>query len=86
MGRNHFICGLVAAVAAVLLANESAAASQPECFDVEVSARITRQTPTIAGDCGPDCIIMSWPWIVDLDVGRVYAGNLMRGPLTVQTL
>ena len=76
---------IVAAVA-TLLASAPAVASVPECFDAEVTARTTRQTPTVAGDCGPDCIVIAWPWIVELDVSRVHSGPILRGPLTVLTL
>jgi hypothetical protein len=60
------------------------AANETECFDAEVSATIVRQTPTVMPEC--DCIIMRWPWIVDLGVRRVHAGHVQRGPLTVLTL
>lgn len=72
----------VFAVAATIVAGGPAIASEPDCYDAEVSARITRQTPTDYADCGPDCIIMAWPWIIDLNVTRVYSGDLRRGPMT----
>lgn len=84
MGRNLILQFLLAS-ASTFLAGATQAA-EPDCYDAEVSARITRQTPTVAGDCGPDCIIISWPWIVDLDVRRVYSGVLSRGSITVLTL
>ncbi len=52
------------------------------CYDAEVSARIVSQTPTVAPDCD-DCILMRWPWIIDLDVRRVHSGDVGRGRLTV---
>jgi hypothetical protein len=74
------------ATAPTLLTGSPALAFSNECFDVEIAARITRETPTVTPDCGPDCIVMSWPWIVDLDVRRVYFGDLENGPLTVLTV
>lgn len=61
------------------------AATEAECFDAEVSATIVRQTPTVMPECD-DCIIMRWPWIVDLRVRRVHSGQVPRGPLVVLTL
>ncbi|MBN9465020.1 hypothetical protein [Brevundimonas sp.] len=72
----------VFAVAATIVAGGPAIAFEPDCYDAEVSARITRQTPTDYANCGPDCIIMAWPWIIDLNVTRVYSGDLRRGPMT----
>ncbi|WP_339914979.1 hypothetical protein [uncultured Brevundimonas sp.] len=86
MDHPRFLCVLAATATVTLLAGGSALASQPECFDAEVSARIARQTPTVMNDCGPDCIVMAWPWIVELDVRRVYSGDLARGPVTVLTV
>jgi hypothetical protein len=58
----------------------------PGCFDALVSARIVRQTPTVIGECGDTCIIVEWPWIVDLDVRRVLEGNAPSGRITVLTI
>lgn len=63
----------------------NAVAQDAECYDAEVSARIVSQTPTVIPDCD-DCIIMRWPWIVDLDVRRVHSGEVRRGRLTVLTV
>jgi hypothetical protein len=63
----------------------SAIAQDAECYDAEVSARIVSQTPTVMGQCD-DCIIISWPWIVDLDVRRIHSGDVQRGRLTVLTV
>ena len=60
-------------------------AAEPSCFDVLISARIIRQTPTNVPDCD-DCIVMSWPWIVDLDVEHMMSGRVPSGALTVLTL
>lgn len=57
-----------------------------ECFDVAVSAKIVQQTPTVILGCGDDCVVMSWPWVLDLDVRRVHAGRLKLGPLAVLSL
>ena len=59
------------------------ASEAPECFDAQVSAEAVRQTPMIAGDCGMDCIVVSWPWAIDLDVARVLRGSAPTGRLTV---
>ena len=57
--------------------------SKPECFDAQVLARIIKQTPTAFPDCGKDCIVMSWPWIDELDVERVIRGSAPTGRLKV---
>ncbi len=51
----------------------------PECFDALVRAKIVRQTPSVFPDCGPDCIIMVWPWFLELDVKRVITGEAAKG-------
>lgn len=81
MIRNHVLPALMSA-AGVILASGAALASEQDCYDAEVSARITRQTPTVMQDCGDDCIVMAWPWIIDLDVRRVYSGHAATGPVT----
>lgn len=76
----------LSALAAASLAGAAGAFAQDaECYDAEVSARIVSQTPTVTPGCD-DCIIMRWPWIVDLDVRRVHSGDAHRGPLTVLTV
>lgn len=57
-----------------------------DCYDVLISARIVRQIPSAYPDCGGDCIVMSWPWFVDLDVGRVLGGALPARNLSVLTI
>lgn len=64
----------------------AATGDEPECFDAQVYASITKQTPTVIPDCGPDCIIMRWPWILDLDVKRVLKGDVMSSHITVLTV
>jgi hypothetical protein len=84
-GSNaRLILGGFASVA-LASAEPVGAATEGECFDAEVSATIIRQTPTALPECD-DCIIMRWPWIVDLRVRRVHAGQVQRGRLTVLTL
>jgi hypothetical protein len=60
----------------------AAQTSSPDCYDVIVSAVVLHQQPTIMEECD-DCIIMSWPWFLDLDVRRVVEGRASRGPMTV---
>jgi len=74
---------LAAFAAAAVFSASSAMAQEADCYDAEVSARIVSQTPTVSPDCGDDCIVISWPWIIDLDVRRIHSGNLRRGRLTV---
>jgi hypothetical protein len=75
---------IVPAFAGCLMAATPIAAqtSSPDCYDAIVSAVVVRQQPTLMEDCD-DCIIISWPWFVDLDVRRVVEGRASRGPLTV---
>ena len=61
----------------------SARADEAECYDAEVTARIVSQTPTVIPESDDGWIVMSWPWIVDLDVSRVHFGDARRGRLTV---
>ncbi|MFN4295878.1 MAG: hypothetical protein ACK4FB_03485 [Brevundimonas sp.] len=70
---------------ALISCADNVTAQDAACYDAEVSARIVSQTPTVAPACA-DCVIMRWPWIVDLDVRRVHAGEVRRGPLTVLTV
>jgi hypothetical protein len=66
-------------------ASANRTAPEADCIDAEVSATILRQTPTVIPECD-DCIVMYWPWIVDLRVHSVHAGSVALGPLTVLTL
>lgn len=76
------------AVSAGVAASPLAAAPAPEadCYDSLVLATIHRQTPTPIPNCGDDCIVMRWPWIVELDVERVVRGKLVPSRLTVLTV
>ena len=73
------------AILTVASATPLTAATEADCFDVEVSANIVRQTPTVAPECD-ECIIMRWPWIIDLRVRRVHQGSVALGSLTVLTV
>lgn len=70
----------------VLLVSAANAASPPDCFDAEISGRIVRQIPTVLPECGPTCIVMRWPWFLDLQVRRIHRGRVARGPLTVLSI
>lgn len=76
---------LSAVVVTAAFGTTSALAQDTECYDAEVTARIVSQTPTVMRNCD-DCIIMRWPWIVDLDVRRVHSGEVRQGRLTVLTV
>jgi hypothetical protein len=67
-----------ASIAAILtgLASPSAAMAQLPCYDAMIRASPIDQIPSEIGDCGGDCIIMSWPWFIDLKVVRVIDGAL----------
>lgn len=73
-------------VASASVAQSSEALSQPECFDALVTGKALKQSPTVFPDCGGDCIVMSWPWIVDVDVRRVLQGHAPTGHITVLTV
>ena len=85
MGHFRRLWNLLFAAATIWMAVSPALASETECFDAEVSASISRQTPTVMPDCD-DCIIMTWPWIVELQIQQVHSGRLERGPATVLTV
>lgn len=68
------------------LSSAARAAGEPDCFDAQIYASIARQTPTVIPDCGADCIIMRWPWILELNVERVIEGKVDSNPLTVLTV
>ena len=66
--------------------SQAAYREEIECFDADVSATIERQIPTFVEiECG-GCIVMRWPWIVDLQVLRVRQGSAPTGPLSVLTV
>lgn len=76
---------LIAAVVFGLVASSAALAEQA-CFDATVQARPVDQIPSEIGDCGSDCLIMSWPWFVDLRVKRVVDGALSSKMVRVLTV
>jgi hypothetical protein len=78
----------VVATAMVALAVPATAAEpvSEDCFDALVSARIVRQIPTVMPNCGNGCIVMIWPWFLDLRVRRVLEGEAQRGNLTVLSM
>src|SRR5256885_16317405 len=87
-GRANWLAWLLMSMAAVCSSSTRAEEDSADhgCFDALVSARIVRQTPTVIGECGDTCIIMEWPWIVDLDIRRVLEGNVPSGRITVLTM
>ncbi|MDP1616740.1 hypothetical protein [Phenylobacterium sp.] len=78
--------GLAAVAVAAVGVGGTARTGKIACFDAEVTATIVRQTPTVGGLCGDGCIVVSWPWVVELRVRRVHSGRLDPGPLTVLNL
>lgn len=72
---------LVAIAALAMVLAPAAFADEPECYDAAVKARVVHQVPTEAFNCGTDCVIMDWPWFLDLDVKRVVKGDLPKGIL-----
>lgn len=60
----------------------ASAAPGPECYDLKVDARVVAQVPSEIPECD-DCIIMQWPWFLDLQVKRVVDGEWTGGTLTV---
>jgi hypothetical protein len=75
-------------IAAILVGvvTPSAVQAEPACYDMIVRALPVDQVPSDIGDCGDDCIIMSWPWFVDLQVKRVIDGALPSKMLRVLTV
>lgn len=68
------------------LATPSAALAERVCYDAKVRALPVDQVPSEIGDCGSDCIIMSWPWFVDLRVKRVVDGVIPSKMIRVLTV
>lgn len=56
------------------------------CFDALVSAKIVRQIPSVFPDCGDDCIIISWPWFMEIHVKRVIEGQAPTGRQLILTV
>lgn len=76
--------------AAASLSPVSAALAQAhprgECFDALVTARIIRQIPSPLPNCGSNCIIIAWPWRLDVEVEQVVKGTGPTGPQTLLAL
>ena len=83
LARSFCTITLLLAAIPGAFANEQSG-SQPDCYDAIVKARISKQVPSVTPECGPDCLIMVWPWFLDLEVKRSLVGDVPRGKL--QTL
>lgn len=59
-----------------------AAGDDDGCYDAAVRARPIAQIPSVIPECD-DCIIMRWPWFVDLQVVRVKDGDIAKGRVGV---
>ena len=77
---------LLVMIAAIFAGAPSASAGEsvpePECYDALVSALATKQIPSPIPDCD-DCIIVSWPWFIDLRIEKVLEGEIQEKQLTV---
>lgn len=62
----------------------AAANAQPfaDCYDARVSAVVVDQVPTTIPECR-ECIIVRWPWFIDLDVRSTIEGDVAPGRITV---
>lgn len=68
------------------MAGSVAAAPQTgKCYDLKVEAKPIEQVPSEIPSCD-DCIVMRWPWFVDLAVKRVEEGNWRGRTVSVLTL
>ncbi|MES2445285.1 MAG: hypothetical protein V4574_20865 [Pseudomonadota bacterium] len=81
---------LTASILAAAIAGPAAAAAgvrgltaEQDCYDALVWASAVRQTPTPVPECDDGCIVISWPWLVDLDIARVIKGRVQPGRLLV---
>ena len=84
--RKTRLIRLGMAMAAVAASSTAAAEDPIECFDALVSAKILRQTPSAFPNCGDDCIIISWPWFMEIDVKRVIEGRAPKGRQLILTV
>jgi len=82
---GQLVTKLIFLIAASLVCGSAAARAEnsQDCIDALVSAKIVRQIPSPFPDCGDDCIIMSWPWFVDMKIKRVLRGRAPTGKVTV---
>lgn len=78
---KHLRLGALLLASIVVAAPSARADDEPYCYDAIVKARIVRQTPSVFPDCGGDCIVMVWPWFIDLDVKGAENGDVPRGRL-----
>ena len=62
----------------IALLPAAARAGDVTCYDAKVKARIIEQIPSVIPDCN-DCVIMEWPWFIDLGVNRVVEGVVSGG-------
>lgn len=85
MSKLRFL-GLAAVPFAAVGVGGTARTGEIGRYDAEVAASVVRQTPTVIGPCGDDCIVIGWPWVVELRVRRVHSGRLEPRPLTVLRL
>lgn len=76
----------LAAAIVMGLAAPSAVVAEVACYDAKVRARATDQIPSEIPGCGVDCIIVSWPWFVDLRVKRIIDGALSAKRVRVLTV
>lgn len=60
--------------------------TETTCYDAKIRARPIEQIPSEIPDCGSDCIIMSWPWFVDLKVKRTIEGTVPGETVRVLTV
>jgi hypothetical protein len=58
----------------------------PDCYDAIVLARVVRQVPSVLPECGKDCIVMVWPWFVDLKILGVLKGKARLGTVRTQSI
>lgn len=79
--RRLSLCALLAALLPTAV-DARATETQAECFDALVVARLTDQIPTALRECD-DCVVISWPWILQLHVQEVVKGRAPIGPITV---
>jgi len=54
---------------------EAGTDTERNCYDSAVVARLMSQTPTPYAGCGDDCIVVRWPWVLELDVTEVTRGR-----------
>jgi hypothetical protein len=73
--------GIACGIAAYSSASAQVAENDPPaCFDAVISARPVHQIPSEMPEC--DCIIMQWPWFVDLQIDRVLKGKAEKGTVS----